>query len=413
LQATVNVSFYGDDGKALKLDFGSGPVSALSNQKIPAGGLLTLTSKGTNPATVAGWAHATSDSPVVGSLVYRASQNGVPHWSVATASSGPTYLYRTFGNSNLGVALANPSTTQTIHMKVSTMSASGTAGSSYAVTLAPSAHTAFILGSVMSGLDATHTASVVVIPTDAPMAPFLAWAMNAQDDLFSPLPPGGVQTPAPAAGMLVNSYYQTRAAIVVWGASSQFTQDVWGNVNASQLATLLMGIQVVIDPVVNSQYVLSASYKSADNSVHVSWPLVDLLGESRSAMAFVLMHYATRGVMVQTSSPPVGNFAGDPAGAADMVAVAGLTIAGMDPGGMSEFYGRLQWAIIGGQNGGGFSVDPALQSEFAFPNYTPRVTKVWNNFFGSCTDQSLTASDLEGCQLVHSLWFSHLPPGML
>jgi hypothetical protein len=35
--ATVNVNFYGEDGQPLNLDFGSGPVSALNNLRIPAG----------------------------------------------------------------------------------------------------------------------------------------------------------------------------------------------------------------------------------------------------------------------------------------------------------------------------------------------------------------------------------------
>jgi hypothetical protein len=413
VEATVNVDFYGDDGKALNLDFGAGAVSSLRNQKIPPGGLLTFTSRGTNPAIVAGWARATSDTPVVGTLVYRAAQNGTPRWSVATASSGPTYVYRTFGNSTLGVALVNPSTTQTIHLKVSIVGASGAAGGSTAVTLEPNAHTSFVLGTKISGLDANHTSSVVVIPTDTPVVPFVAWAMNAQDDLFSPLPVGGARSPAPARGQLLDAYYQARAAIAMWGGASRFTQHVWGNVTAAQLATLLMGMPVVIDPVVNNQYVLSARYQTSDNTLHVSWPLVDALGESRGALAFLLVHYAARGVMVRTGSYPTGDFAGDPAGAADLVGLAALLVADMDPGGMADFYGRLQWAVIGSQQGWNYQVDPALLTEFSFPNYTVRATKVWSEAADACVDPTNTSADLEACELLHTLWYPHMPPGVL
>jgi hypothetical protein len=188
---------------------------------------------------------------------------------------------------------------------------------------------------------------------------------------------------------------------------------VWGNVTASQLATALMGMQVVIDPVVNNQYVLSASYQASDKTLHVSWPLVDTLGESRSALAFLLVHYATRGVMVQTGSFPVGDFAGDPAGAADLVGLAALALAGMDPGGMSDFYGRLQWAMIGSQQGWNLQLDAALQAEFSFPNFTPRVTKVWREVADACVDPTNTPADIEACQVLHTLWYSHMPPGVL
>jgi hypothetical protein len=75
--AHVYLQFFSDSGGALSLNFGQGPVSAVSLTLAP-GGTQTITSTGASATASTGWAFAASDQPVHGTLQFRGIVNGTP-----------------------------------------------------------------------------------------------------------------------------------------------------------------------------------------------------------------------------------------------------------------------------------------------------------------------------------------------
>jgi hypothetical protein len=66
---SVIVTFYGDEGEPLALDFGTGPSSTLT-LSLPPGGTKKLTSTGASPSIVIGWALTVADIPITGTVLY-------------------------------------------------------------------------------------------------------------------------------------------------------------------------------------------------------------------------------------------------------------------------------------------------------------------------------------------------------
>jgi len=150
---TTTTNFFNDQGQPLPIDFGSGP-SATLNVTLQAGGTATLTSLGRSAQTNVGWAITTANSPITGTVLYRATANGTPVWDVAAAGTGPTYLYSSFANALLGVALVNPSSTESINVLVMAKDTQGNSAGSITETLGPNGHKSFNLSPSISSLPA-------------------------------------------------------------------------------------------------------------------------------------------------------------------------------------------------------------------------------------------------------------------
>jgi hypothetical protein len=210
--ASATVSFHGDSGQPEALDFGQGAGPGLA-VSLPAGGTVSLTSAGASANTAVGWALAISSTPLLGTVIYRATTNGTPSLEVAANGSGTTYQYTSFADPNVGIALANPSATQSVHLVVAAKSLSGAASGTASITLPPNGHTAFDLGQQISTLPAGFSGSITITSSDIPPAPFFAWTLAFRDNFFVPLPAGEVSSPPPYDRRVYDAFARLNAAM--------------------------------------------------------------------------------------------------------------------------------------------------------------------------------------------------------
>lgn len=394
--AEIHFTFYDNKGQGLPLDFGQGASSTLILQ-VPAGGSRLVTSTGASSDITIGWARGLSNLPVYGTVIYRARANGTPLWDVAAAGVGGTFFYGSQATYMLGVALANPSGTDTIHLRVSATYPNGTAGGVFDQSLPPNGHAAFNLGVVIPSLPRDFTGTVGIISTDSPPATFSAWTMYERDGMLSPLPPGGMQFPP---------------------VTIRKTWDAMGlmQAGAAALARTLGTALFNASPATVSQYVmqedldiqergsLGASYESATNIIHLTRGLVEVLDGSDAALAFLVGHYVARGILNRTGVPSLGVAAMPSTSlACDTASVATLFNAGLDPYGVADFFGRLTTASMQG-----LTFESSLQAEFGdVGQYADRSTQVWSKVVQECKG---TTAFAQVCQQVRGYWCPDCPP---
>jgi hypothetical protein len=390
----VKVSFYYDTGQPLALDFGQG-ASATLNLTVPAGGIKSVTSSGgSTPAILSAWAIATSDTPVTGVVLYRATQNGTPLWDVAAVGTGSAFYYNSYANANLGIAVGNPNS-QPVRLQLTALDENGVSRGVYTLNLNPLSHTAFNLFEKITGLPPGFAGSITITPTDDPLLPFVAWSVNYREGLLSPLPPGEMISPGP---------YNRRpnhVATLVKQAAAAMLQDaevyLLGE-DPELLGGYIRGMSVVID----TDAGIKASYSPIDGNVHLSQGLVEVLGSSDAALGFVIVHMGVHGMFTYTGPPDIGPFANDVEGAADAAAELSLLKAGLDPYGGSDFYSRLLYATV--QN---LNVDNPLRAEFGLPSGVPgRLQKLWTSVQSAC---AASAGLADICRKARKYWHPHNP----
>ena len=405
LAASVNVSFYSDGGQALLLDFGAGPVATMT-LTVPAGGMRTVTSKGAGTTAVGGWAYATSTIPLMGTLMYRAISNGKPTWDVAAVATSPTYYYYSYATPQIGVAVANPSATQTVHLSVAALDSNGNAAGSSALTLSPLAHTSFNLGSQIPALPATFTGTIVISTTDIPLTPFVGFTLNVRDGLLAPLPPGELQSPAPLDRLLSDATTQIRSSFALWLPLAL----TYGDFSNQTIATNFLNVVGNLSVKISSASALTASYQTTNGAlqINISRPLLETLASSKGAVAFLIAHYAVRAA-ISSAGNPSSVFQLDAASASDFYALITLFMAGFDPSSMVDCYGRMQLAnglAAGMPAGSGPAIDPALQTEFMLNGtYTARIAAVWQDLIESGCAQG----GQQACGLLRDLWHPSYP----
>jgi hypothetical protein len=312
--AAVTLSFYGNSGAGLALNFGTGAKTTLS-VTVPAGGVKAVSSSaGTSSDSVVGWAVAVSDIPITGTVVYRMTQKGTPIWDVAAPGTGPTYSYNSYANGALGLALANPST-RTIHLQIVSRDQTGASLGTAAVTLAPNGHTSFNLNEAPTSLAASFPGSITISSTDTPPATFVAWAVNVSAGLLSPLPPGETQAPAPPARLAADVTARLLSAAAALVKETDFD---WGaGVTDAQVLEYISKLGIAIDSDgTGSAAKVSASYNNTDRKIHLSQSALELAAGSPAALGFLIVHVATRGFSTYS-----GVAISDPALNADTVAV--------------------------------------------------------------------------------------------
>jgi hypothetical protein len=365
---------------------------------LPAGGSKALTSSGASSSTdtVIGWARALSNIPVYGTVIYRASANGVPFWDVAAAGTGGGYSYSSQAVWTLGVALANPNGTDTIHLRVSNRDGNGTPGADLNLTLPPLGHTAFPLGASVSGMPRSFQGTISIISTDSPPSPFVAWTLYERDGLLSPLPEGAMRFPAPISRRPkdVLTLLQAGAATLV--------QAIGPDLFATS-PEVVLGYVRQKGIVLEESATLKATYETSDDSVHVSRALVETMGASDAALAFVVGHMVARGVILRTGLNATGPYAGmSMQQASDMYSLASMVATGYDPGGMADFYSRLYTA-----NAQGLTLDSALLSEFGpLSQITSRQTQTWTSVMQGC---AMSQGLIQVCKREREYWHPSYP----
>ena len=394
--ANVRIKFYGDYGSPLMLNFGQGSVSQV-DLTVAAGGTSTLTSTGTSSLTSSnsGWGFATSNVPVTGTILFQASKNGTPFWDVSAPGTGPTYFYTSYANENLGLAFANP-TDEVIGLRVAVRSTSGAvpAGPWY-FQLPARNHSVFNLFS-LTGFPRPFEGSVTITGTNDAPVPFVAWTLNFRDGLLTPLPQGEMQFPGPPDRRPYDIGYKIRQA----GADLQSELGpLLGGKDPTQIATLIRSMGLVVD----SSSSIAASFKPADNSIHLTSALIELMGESDSGLAFIIAHMATHGVFLAVGTPPAGSGLPAPEEYADVMASLSLIKGGFDGGGGGDFFARLQMvdAVTG-------NIDSSFRAEFGLPTgIAGRLNSLAHNIDDAC-DVSTSVALNATCRKTESFWYPNI-----
>ncbi len=402
IAAPVKVSFYDDAGQPLALDFGQGASPTLT-LTVPAGGTKLLTTAGASPTLLQGWGTVESPdnpamapaTPVVASVLYRGEISGNRYWDVATIGSGSTFFYSSYANRDLGVALANPSRTQSIRLQISARSETGQApGGPWMVPIPPLGHLSFNLYDSPTNLD-SFSGTIQISSADDPPSPFVALTLNYRDPVLSPLPPGETASPSPSDRRPYDVAIKVRqAGVAALGETDPFKLSH----SPSEIAEFVGAIGVALDPDVP----LRAYYNSSDKSVHLSAGMIEALGTNDAALAFVIAYMHARGVFQSFGMPPAGVFASDPEGLADFYAMITLLKGGFDPGGAGDLFNRLMYAASQG-----LTVDAALRNGFAIPSgVPPRLQKIADSVKAACGD---TAAMGQICATARRYWHPHNP----
>jgi hypothetical protein len=396
--ATVTVSFYGDNGQPLALDFGQGAKTTFQ-MSIPAGGAASYTSTGASSSTqfVIGWALAVSDVPVTGTVIYRASVNGAPQLDVAAAGSGSTYYFNSYANANLGIALANPSSTQSINVLLTARDQRGASAGTATITLAARAHTAFNLGPKLGSLPSGFSGSVMIASADTTPAPFVAWALNARDDLLGPLPAGEMQGPPPYDRRIYDIFARLKALAPVITEELRSAPSTFISVSPEQITAAVAQLSLVVD----AGATMNIYFQQADKTIHITQAMVEAMGASDSALAFLLM----RTMYLAVHSITGGNFdigTGNIETSAQFVSVFMLFKVGYDPGGAMDCLGRLWYA-----RSMGVPMDPSLVITMGVPTTISQSMQFLATYMPEMCSQS--AAFAKDCQGAHNLWHPHFP----
>src|SRR5262249_31144366 len=124
--ATCQTSFYGDSGAALSVPFGGAAASSRNDVVAPGGELHQQSTVDPSGHQVNGWAIGQCTGPVKASLLYRLFSNGTATGEAGVnASSTPTTLFVTYGQTLTGLAFANPSNSTSATVTVTALNASG------------------------------------------------------------------------------------------------------------------------------------------------------------------------------------------------------------------------------------------------------------------------------------------------
>ncbi len=273
VSAIVNLAIRGNNGNPLPLDFGGGAASS-GSITIPGGGTRILRTTGTSPNVVTGWAVANATLPVVGTVLFRSIESGVPRVDIAAPPTLPAPAYRSFANADLGVAIGNPYSDTTLSIQVRALDPNGGLAGSASVSVGPLAHTSFNLRNLITTLPAGFVGTLELLTPATPTAlNFVAWTLNAQDGVLSSLPSGGVGWPI--------SHWDR-----IWLA-------YWKVINAAQPAVLQSMGTDLFNPIVPLDIDPSRqinAFASPQGRIIVTYALSELISDSPSELGFAIGH---------------------------------------------------------------------------------------------------------------------------
>ena len=326
--ANVTMSFYNDDGSQMLLDFGSGPAASLSVSIPPMGSRVfhsQLTHKG--PQAVWGWAAGQSDVPVFAQLSYRAMSNGKVTGEIATNATTGTAQWISAASANMGIAVANPSPTDTMTYTVDAKDALGTDMGSHSYQLAPHGHDAFNLGSRFT-LPSDFAGSVMITgqTTSESIYKPVVWTVGSDSGAFATLPDGRSLMPDD----------QMSRAMRVWGRVLGMAHQLGYNVNPT----------LTLTPGTASGGIANAMMSGSGNGqVTMYMSLVELTGDSDGELAFLMAHEIGHVIQCKTGGCKVPldmRMGSDSESDADEIAMMLATSAGYDSYAGAAAYAKMQ-----------------------------------------------------------------------
>jgi hypothetical protein len=183
---SCTTNFFGDDGSALKVDFGGGAASTRTDILAPGGEIHQQSQANTSGTAITGWAQGQCTGPVKASLLFRLFSNGTAIGEAGVnASTAPTTEFVTYATNQAGVAYANPPANAAATVTVTALDTTGAFMGVTSFQLAPGQHGSQNVGPML-GLG-SFNGSVQVTSTQ----PIVSLSLNAEAfPAFSSLPPG-------------------------------------------------------------------------------------------------------------------------------------------------------------------------------------------------------------------------------
>lgn len=341
--ANLSVSFYNDDGSPMMIDFGSGPVASITATVPPLGSSM-FRSQLTHKTLVWGWASGQSDAPVFCQLNYRNMMNGQVAAELAANATTGTAQWTSTANSELGIAVANPSPDDTMTYMVDVKDSEGKDLGSKSFQLAPHGHDAFTLNSRFT-LAQNFTGSVRITGQTSSQSVYkpVVWTVGSDAGVFATLPDGRAQMPED----------QMARAMRVFGRVMAMAHQLGYKVDPQ--LTLLPG--TTSNGMANAMGGLAAN---GTDQVTMYMSLVEMAGDSDGELAFLMAHEIAHVIQCRTNGCTVAmdpQFAGDYEGDADEMGMMLSTAAGYDSYSAAAAYAKLQMgngqAAAGHMGGGG------------------------------------------------------------
>lgn len=271
--AAVALSIFGNDGKPLSLDLGSGLASDVEFL-IPPQGSRVLRSKMASSQVVTGWAFAAASIPVQATVLFTSFAHGASQFQVSAAATLPTMRYWSAANSSLGIALANVYDNIPVTVQVAAIDANGHSAGTTQVTLAPMTHNSFVLSQLLPSLPSAFSGSVT-ISSRVLNQDFVAWTLNSDSGALSSLPSGKARWPISHVDRIWQIYSK------LLDAAGQLS-DVLG----TNLAATPPDLEIASDPVINA----FASRSGPNGTVQINLATSELISDSESELAFVVGH---------------------------------------------------------------------------------------------------------------------------
>lgn len=318
LTARIELRLYDNAGKPMTIDFGNGAFST-HIIRVPGFGSKLLSSRMGSETLKVGWAVAYADTSVLASASFRLWAGEKALQEVTSPPSAQTRFYDSYANKELGVAIANPSTSKPITLEVVVLDSLGLPGGPVAtVTLPPLGHTSFNVKDKFSFVDQGDW-SLYIMPPTLPGDSFVAWTMNADGSgTFSSLPSGAYGRPASHRDRIEQIYSRLM-----------------------EVGTLLEMFKGTPQLSVTTGEEVNAFVENGAN-VTVSLGLAQVMSESDNELAFVLAHQF--GHIFQQQNSNFLLWDDDPEKDANMWAIYFTFFAGYDPYAMPGALGHLVMA---------------------------------------------------------------------
>ena len=321
--ANVQLNIIGNDGNPLSLDVGFGLGSHFTFT-IPPAGSTTFRSRIASSNIQTGWAIATSSMPLQAPVLFSLVENGVAQVQISAPAALPSPIYWSAGNSQLGIAIANPFTNGSVSMALQAINSQGQIVSQTTMSIGAMQHRSFNAFQQFPNLPGNFTGSVKISGLTASDY-FLAWTLNSDSGVLSSLPAGRADWPV--------SHWER-----IWLVYQKV-------LDAAQRTLLPLGVDLTAAPAAHLQIsfdqVINA-FASSDGTVQINAALSELISDSPSELAFAVAHELGHIVQYKTGKLI---FNPDREFDADQYGLIFSLLAGFDPYGAAGTLAKLNMAL--------------------------------------------------------------------
>ncbi len=374
--AECNISTFAPNGHPLYLDLGMG-VNSTFYVTIPPNGRRNLRSTiGANLVT--GWAVAECTTPVQGTVLFRRIDKGVHAVEISAPGISPTPLYRSVGNGNLGVAIANRNS-QPLEISITAYESNGIIAGQRYLTLCSRCQTSSALNQLISGLPQSFEGSIE-IKSATPSTVFAAWTLNEDRGLISSLPSGNASWPISHFDQILLIFQK-----LIHFADNDFPQ------------LGLKSTRLVISPEAD----INAS-ASSGSLVTINLAFAQLIADSPSELACLIGHEIAHIIQQRSGYKPILGFTSNMEHDADALGMLLAMNAGYDPYGTAGLLGKS--AMIGGSAPNIWQI---LSDDLTtHGSFVSRLKNVYNLLTSLCSTHP------HACATFKSQFHPNFPPHM-